>query len=413
MNNSTRRSRPRHHQKAKPYASFPLTAHVTKRWCKKIKGRIFFFGPIVPNDSGSSAQAALDKYLFEKNYRESGRTPPPEAKDALTLRDLANAFLTHKRTLLDNSELTTRTFGECHRTCDDIIKQFGRHRRIDDLRQGDFAEYRVALSKRLGPVSLGNTIQRTRSLFKFAIESGMLLTPVLFGPGFKRPTKKTLRLERAKKGPKLFARDDIIKLIEVAGVQLKAMILLACNAGLGAGDLSAMPLAVVNLTTGWVDYARPKTGIPRRFVLWPETLEAVRNSIAKRPTPKDPANAGLLFITKYGGPWCNSVFEPSDDPAIKNRIINDNAIPKEFAKLFLKAGIERTKGHLFYALRHVFETVAGDSRDQIAVDHVMGHSKDDMASVYRERISDARLQAVASHVRTWLFSTQATEGGVA
>jgi hypothetical protein len=33
----------------------------------------------------------------------------------------------------------------------------------------------------------------------------------------------------------------------------------------------------------------------------------------------------------------------------------------------------------------------------------MGHSREDMASVYRERIGDDRLTAVAEHVRKWLF----------
>ncbi len=29
---------------AKPYPEFPLTAHVTRRWCKKIKGKLHYFG---------------------------------------------------------------------------------------------------------------------------------------------------------------------------------------------------------------------------------------------------------------------------------------------------------------------------------------------------------------------------------
>ena len=33
----------------------------------------------------------------------------------------------------------------------------------------------------------------------------------------------------------------------------------------------------------------------------------------------------------------------------------------------------------------------------------MGHSRDDMASVYRERIGDDRLRAVVEYVRKWLF----------
>ena len=68
----------------------------------------------------------------------------------------------------------------------------------------------------------------------------------------------------------------------------------------------------------------------------------------------------------------------------------------------LNLGLYR-RGLGFYTLRHVTETIGGDCRDQVAVDHIMGHSRNDMASVYRERISDARLQAVVEHVRAWLF----------
>ena len=67
--------------------------------------------------------------------------------------------------------------------------------------------------------------------------------------------------------------------------------------------------------------------------------------------------------------------------------------------------IERP-GVNFYALRHTFETIGGESRDQVAVDAIMGHAPDtdDMASVYRERISDEWLKAVTDHVRAWLFA---------
>ena len=33
----------------------------------------------------------------------------------------------------------------------------------------------------------------------------------------------------------------------------------------------------------------------------------------------------------------------------------------------------------------------------------MGHARDDMASVYRERVADERLQDVVDYVRRWLF----------
>ncbi|MHC4403043.1 MAG: hypothetical protein ACYTG0_25560 [Planctomycetota bacterium] len=74
----------------------------------------------------------------------------------------------------------------------------------------------------------------------------------------------------------------------------------------------------------------------------------------------------------------------------------------------METGIYRS-GVGFYALRYTFETIAGDSRDQIAVDHVMGHDRGDMASVYRERIGDDRLRAVTDHVREWLFDSKDSE----
>ena len=406
MTNSTRRSRSRHHQSAKPYPDFPLTAHPTGRWCKKVRGRLIFFGKI------DNPQAALDKWLKEKDELLAGKIPREQRAEGTTLRDVANAYLRQQQTLLDTGELSTRTFADNYRTCASLIEHFGKQRLLDDLRQEDFAAYRVHLAQRLGPVALGNSIQKTRSVFKFALETGMLKTPILFGPGFKRPSKKTLRLDRAKKGPKFFTVEELHKLLTVAGIQLKAMILLASNAGLGNSDLANIPISAVNLQTGWGDFSRPKTGIVRRFPLWPETIAALRDVLAKRKAPKDEADAGLLFITKYGGRWAKTIFEPSpiaepgaDELATKYRINNDNAIGKEFAKLLVEAKIERRKGRSFYALRHVFETVAGESRDQVAVDHIMGHARDDMASVYRERISDERLQAVAEHVRHWLFKS--------
>ncbi len=46
---------------------------------------------------------------------------------------------------------------------------------------------------------------------------------------------------------------------------------------------------------------------------------------------------------------------------------------------------------------------AGDSRDQVVVDYIVGRVRDDMASACRERISDARLRAVVTFVHDWLF----------
>jgi hypothetical protein len=39
----------------------------------------------------------------------------------------------------------------------------------------------------------------------------------------------------------------------------------------------------------------------------------------------------------------------------------------------------------------------------------MGHTDDSMAGIYRERIDDSRLVAVADHVHAWLFGDGITK----
>ena len=55
-----------------------------------------------------------------------------------------------------------------------------------------------------------------------------------------------------------------------------------------------------------------------------------------------------------------------------------------------------------HMIRRTFETIAGERRDQVAVNAIMGHNPGDMASFYRQRIGDDRLRAVTEHVRRWL-----------
>jgi integrase len=376
-NNSTPPARP-----AKPYPEFPLFPHATGYWAKKIRGRTVYFGPLADPD------AALAKYLEQKDALHAGRKARIDPA-AVTVKDVANAFLNHKQALLDTGEIKARTWQEYKDTTDLVVGAFGKHRVAADLGQDDFAALRKSMAKRWGALRLGSTILRVRSVFKFALESGLIDRPVQFGPGFKRPSKKTIRLERAQRGPRLFTADEIRRLLKAASPQLKAMLFLGINAGYGNSDCGRLPLRAVDLEAGIIDYPRPKTGIPRRCVLWPETVQAIRDALAHRPRHKSPDHADLVFITRYGWPWAKET--------------SNNPVGIETGKLLKSLGINGRAGLGFYTLRHTFRTVADECRDQPAVDYVMGHEVPHMSTVYRETISDARLRAVAEHVRHWLF----------
>ncbi len=309
-----------------------------------------YFGP------WNDPDGALAKYLEQKDALHAGRKPRPDPA-AVTMKDAANAFLNHKQALLDAGELSPHTFANYKRAADALVSHMGKTRIIADLDPQDFAALRNRMAKKWGPHRLAVTIQHIRSVFKHAFEAGLIPAPVRFGPGFKRPTKKTFRLHRAEQGPKLFTADELRRIMAAAAVPMKAMLLLGVNCGLGNSDCGNLPTTALDLDGGRLDYPRPKTGIDRRCPLWPETVLALREALAERPDPKDEADAGLFFVTKYGGPWAK------DTP--------DSPITKEARKLLDKLGID---GHRnFYTLRHTFRTVADEARDQPAVDHIMGH----------------------------------------
>lgn len=376
---------------AKPRPDFPLFAHANGQWAKKIRGRLHYFGLW---DNPAAAEAL---YNQQADKLQAGCKPRTAAASAagLTVKELVNAFLVAKRRRVDGGEMTMRTWTDYQQTGQRIVDAFARERVVSDLAADDFEEYREAIGRKWGPVALANEIQRVRTIFKYAYEAGLIPIPMRFGPEFKRPSMKVMRKERAKKGIRMFAAEDLRTVLGAATRSMKAMILLGVNCGFGNADCATLPLAAVNLKAGWLEYARPKTEISRRCHLWPETVQAIEEYLACRPKPTNAEDAGLLFITKRGFSWDKS----------GNGDNHANPISFEMVKLLRKLDMYRP-GLGFSALRHTFRTVADEVRDQRAIDYVMGH-KDErvIANTYVEQVKDERLAAVASHVHQWLFGT--------
>ena len=148
-------------------------------------------------------------------------------------------------------------------------------------------------------------VQQVRTLFKFGYETRLLDRPILFGALFRKPSKKEQRIAKNKQPKKLFTPEDIHKLLEVANPTMRAMVMLGINGGYGNHDCGRLPLTALDLQAGWAIFPRPKTGAQRRTPLWAETIEAINDSLACRPTPKTEGAESLVFVTKYGGAWSN------------------------------------------------------------------------------------------------------------
>jgi integrase len=293
---------------------------------------------------------------------------------------------------MEAGELSPRTWAKYKEVTDLLVSEFGKRRLVADLRPDDFAALKKTMTKRWGPLRVADFIQHVRSVFKNASDADLIDRPVRFGPGFVRPSAKVLHLHRAAQGPKLFTREEVRRLLDAAHPLLRAMILLGINAGFSNHDCATLPLSALDLEAGWINFPRPKTGIPRRCPLWTETVAAIQESLAKRPEPRGEPEALLAFLSLRGSPLC-SVRE-------KDRT---DGVAVQFGKLLRALKINGRTGIGFYTLRHTFRTVADAAKDQPAADYIMGHEVAHMSAVYRETISDERLKSVADHVRSWLF----------
>lgn len=354
----------------KPYDDFPLYAHASGKWAKKIDGQLKYFGKW---EDWKAALAQYEAFVAAKPTKEA-------RKLGLTVEAAANAFLDAKKKACERGELGHRTWTEYRDTCQRFMNFIGPDRLVVSLGPADFSGFRDVRAKSWNLIAVGNEVTRVRSLFRWCAESRLIPERPAFGPDFKRPSAKAVRRHRREQGKKLFQAEEIHRILAECGLQLRAMVLLGINCGFGNTDCATLPLSALDLDSSWVDYPRPKTEVDRRCPLWPETVAALRLWIDQRPKSDNVS----LFVLPGGESWANT----------------GNPIAKRFRQILLWAGFRRGG---FYWLRHTFETIGGGAKDQVAVNAIMGHSDSSMAAVYREEIEDSRLLAVTDHVRKWLF----------
>jgi integrase len=327
----------------------------------------------------------------------------------LALREVANQYMKYKKRKVEAGELKQASFDQEYRALKGFVDRIGVLRPVDELRPDDFAKYRATLAKRYGWRELAKHIGFVKSMFRYAEAADIIGRTPKYGPEFKGVSKKAKRAHREQTrrehGIRRYEPAEIVKLIDAAAIPLKAMVLLAANCGFGNADCAELRLDDIDLEAGTLSLYRGKTGKARRAVLWSETIDALQQAIERRPKPKLKADAGCVFITKYGRRFVR--YRPGRDG---KRGACIDGVGLTFGRLAKAAGIDR-HGVGFYGLRRSFRTAADSHPDRPAVDLVMGHSDDpdDMRAEYVDDsdISTDRLKAVADHVHNWIFKGSA------
>lgn len=136
---------------------------------------------------------------------------------------------------------------------------------------------------------------------------------------------------KAKKPPRVIARDELHALLGQADTIQTAVLLVGINAAYDPIDFGRLPLEAVHLDERFIQFNRRKTDadepVPRVATLWPRTVEAIRTYMKEHPHQAvNEHGERLLFATAGGkqittpkswlGKWFRPLREAAGLPAI-------------------------------------------------------------------------------------------------
>jgi integrase len=369
--------------------NWPLTVHSNGQWCKKVRGGLYYFGPL------EDPQAARKRWLAERDYLIAGEAPPAEL-DGYTIDEIGRLWLDSQEARRDRGELSQTTFTGLVFARNFALDHLPPNRPITSVTPVVFSQLRRAIAETGRNLrSQKNLIVDIRTMFRWVVRSGYIPS-IEFGPEFVIPSSNAIAREREQSGRDRFLnRNIILATLDAASSKLRAMILLGINCGLQAHDLQAMPIDSLHLDTDtpYHDFRRVKNLRPRRAVLWPETVEAIKAWLEVRPHPKTKQDKPILFLTNCGGRHV---------PSSAHQVIG-----YQFRQAASGTKVKLPDGVSFGSLRHTFATVAELAGDDAMSSLIMGHTKKGIRRkhyVQRNLRELKRLKAVADLVREWLYA---------
>lgn len=385
---------------------FPLFAHVRGTWKKKINGKQVSFGP------WRDWEAALERYEAHERQQAAKRSIKP----GFTLEYAVNAFLHDRK---QRGTAGRRQLEDYKYTFTALMEHFTRERDPRSISSREWAKYRETISKHKSgklkgkpksPTSITNTCRHLRALANFCRDK--LAFSLDVGDSLRNVPARERRKHRNNAAPKEISPDEARLLLdhcdEYDKPLLKAGILLGLNCGFLKADIAHLPLTLTKKTSGPISldgnvlsFPRTKTQSKRRFILWPETLEAMHAYLRVRPKQIHRSNASAderfqrWFLRPNGLPLDG---QTGYCPLF-------NAFRDSCAILQIKKGLCGTKSLQFAGLRTTFSNVLHQSRsNQMTIKFLMGHVGDVLTEHYIRGGYDQELQEASDAVHRWLES---------
>jgi len=341
---------------------FPLTLHPTGQYCKKIRGKIRYFG--------TDKKKALERYLAQATYLHGSQSLMQEVSNGkMPLKQLCDLYLQYQHSRLLAGAITPKHYNNDIGSLGKLTSFLGPGCKIESISTLDLQNYKRKLQSVYSVSRQNLHIGIMKAMFHWARRNDVLETI----PNIDAISKgKTLHKEMY-----TFNSKQIKKLLSAADVKMQAMIWLGLNCGFGCTDCGKLKWKDLDLKNGRVRFPRNKTGVGRNFPLWPETIQALKEL---------PRSGPLVLCNSQGQPWVTTVIKTNGNG--KREYTPVNRVTPTFSRLMKKVRMQVPKGTGFYALRRTAATMAARSGDPFAVQRLLGHVDLTMATRYVQDVSE-------------------------
>jgi hypothetical protein len=141
-------------------------------------------------------------------------------------------------------------------------------------------------------------------VFNYACDSGLTETPIRFGKALKTPHARIFRRLANERGERMFTREEVLALVQGAGLQLKAMIYLGtaiqpCGYGGAAFGATLAGRLAANSSSASAE-TRYRTRLPLPTLTAPKSPDAIQPRTVSGETPYRRATWGGVSISASG-----------------------------------------------------------------------------------------------------------------
>jgi len=149
---------------------FPLTLHPTGQYCKKIKGKIRYFG--------TDKKKAVERYLTQATYLHGAQSLLQKASNGkMTLKQLCDLYLQYQHSRVLAGNLTPKHYNDQIGSLNRLMSFLGQGCKIESISTLDLQNYKRQLQSHYASVDrLNLNISDMKAMFHWARRNDVLET---------------------------------------------------------------------------------------------------------------------------------------------------------------------------------------------------------------------------------------------